>query len=172
MSIFDKRKAEEEQIPRPVDVAARVAVPSSQATSATLPPERQGPQPGSGGTNIGRGVTIKGEIHSQEDLLIDGHLEGTLNLGGHRLVIGPNGRVRASIGAREVEVHGTVDGNVEAAERIILRKNSKMVGDLKMISVVIEDGAYFKGSIDIQKPQGSGLTAQPAGTSVSKASST
>ncbi len=101
------------------------------------------------GTSIGRTVTIKGDIRSAEDLLIDGQVEGTLDLGQHRLVVGPNAQVRARIAAREVEVQGVVNGNVEAVERIILRKNSKVVGDLKMAGVVIEDGASFKGNIDI-----------------------
>ena len=104
-------------------------------------------------SSIGPNVTIKGDILSQEDLLIDGQVEGTLDLGQHRLVVGPNAQVRASIAAREVEVQGIVNGNVVAVERITLRKNSKVVGDLKMAGVVIEDGAYFKGSIDIAQPQ-------------------
>jgi cytoskeletal protein CcmA (bactofilin family) len=112
-----------------------------------------------GSTSIGRTITIKGEIRGEEDLFIDGQMEGRLDLGGNRLVVGPNGKVRATIGAREVDVHGTVEGNVDAAERIILRKNSKLVGDLKMASVVIEDGAYFKGSIDIKRPQDANSTA-------------
>jgi cytoskeletal protein CcmA (bactofilin family) len=76
--------------------------------------------------------------------------------------VGPNGKARATIVAREVDVQGVVNGNVEAAERIILRKNSQLVGDLKMASVVIEDGAYFKGSIDITRPQ----EASPAAPAV------
>jgi len=112
-------------------------------------------------TTIGRTVTIKGEVRSEEDLLIDGTLEGRLDLGRNRLVVGPNGKVRAAIAAREVDVHGVINGNVEAAERIMLRKNSKLVGDLKMAGVVIEDGAYFKGSIDITRPQEAGSSAPP-----------
>ena len=81
-------------------------------------------------------------------------MEGRLDLGQHRLTVAPNGQVQASIRAKDVDVHGVVKGNVEAAERVILRKNSRLVGDLKMASVVIEDGAYFKGSIDITQPEG------------------
>jgi len=117
------------------------------------------------GTNIGRTVTIKGDIHSEEDLLIDGQVEGTLDLGQHRLVVGPNAQVRARILAREVEVQGVVNGNVEAVERIILRKSSKLIGDLKMAGVVIEDGANFKGSIEMTRPQG---TAPPAPSVMAK----
>jgi len=116
------------------------------------PASRTSPAAAQGSTSIGRSVTIKGEIRSGEDLLIDGQMEGRLDLGQNRLVVGPNGQVRASIVAREVDVQGVVNGNVEASERIILRKDAKLVGDLKMTSVVIEDGAYFKGSIDITRP--------------------
>jgi len=117
------------------------------------------------GTTIGRAVTIKGDIHSEEDLLIDGQVEGTLELGLHRLVVGPNAQIRATITAREVEVQGVVTGNVEAVERIILRKASKVVGDLKMAGVAIEDGANFKGMIDITRPPGA---APPVHTPTTK----
>ena len=119
------------------------------------------------GTTIGPHVTIKGDIRSEEDLLIDGQVEGTLDLGKNRLVIGANAQIRAGIKAREVEVQGVLHGNVEAVEKIILRKTSKVVGDLKMAGVVIEDGANFKGSIDITRLQGAappapGVITKPA----------
>ena len=116
-------------------------------------------------TSIARSITIKGDIRSDVDLLIDGQVEGTLDLGQHRLVVGPNAQVRARIVAREVEVQGVVNGNVEAVERIILRKSSKLIGDLKMAGVVIEDGASFKGSIEMTRPQGA---APPAPTVMAK----
>jgi cytoskeletal protein CcmA (bactofilin family) len=111
------------------------------------------------GTTIGPHVTIKGDIRSEEDLLIDGQVEGTLDLGQHRLVVGPNAQIQARITAREVEVQGVMHGNVEVVERIILRKTSKVIGDLKMGGIVIEDGASFKGSIDITQPKGAALPA-------------
>jgi cytoskeletal protein CcmA (bactofilin family) len=107
-----------------------------------------------GSATIGRSIVVKGEIRSGEDLFLDGQMEGKLDLGQHRLTVGPNGQVRATIRAREVEIMGAVNGNVEAMERIIIRKNAKLTGDLKMAGVVIEDGAYFKGSIDITQPNG------------------
>ena len=117
------------------------------------------------GTSVGRSVAIKGDIHSEEDLLIDGQVEGSLDLGQHRLVVGPNAQIRAKIAAREVDVHGVVVGNIEAVERIILRKDAKVVGDLKMASIGIEDGAIFKGMIDITRPQGA---APPAPAVIAK----
>jgi cytoskeletal protein CcmA (bactofilin family) len=101
---------------------------------------------------LGKSVMVKGQIFSREDLTIDGEVEGTVELQEHRLTVGPNGRVTASIKAREIVVLGTVHGNVEATDKIDIRKDAKLVGDIKTSRIVIEDGAYFKGSIDITKP--------------------
>ena len=101
---------------------------------------------------LGKSVMVKGQILSREDLTIDGEVEGTVELQEHRLTVGPNGRVTASIKAREIVVLGTVHGNVEATDKIDIRKDAKLVGDIKTSRIVIEDGAYFKGSIDITKP--------------------
>jgi cytoskeletal protein CcmA (bactofilin family) len=159
--MFTKRREEGEAMPRPSEVTsqmtARPGQPHANVAAPPAPPTTAAAAQRS--TSIGRTVTIKGDIRGEEDLLIDGQMEGRLDLGRNRLVVGPNGKVRATIVAREVDVQGIVNGNVEAAERIILRKNSKLVGDLKMASVVIEDGAYFKGSIDITRPQDANSTA-------------
>ena len=101
---------------------------------------------------LGKSVMVKGQIFSREDLTIDGEVEGTVELQEHRLTVGPNGRVQATVKAREIVVLGTIHGNVEAAEKIDIRKDAKLVGDIKTARIVIEDGAYFKGSIDISKP--------------------
>ncbi len=156
MSLFAKRKEDDMEIPRRGDVPSYPAPQPNQPLAAASPMDASRPMPTTarGSSNIGRTVTVKGDIRGDEDLQIDGQMEGRLDLGQHRLTIGPNGQVQATIRAREVDVHGIVKGNVEATERIILRKNSKLTGDLKMASVVIEDGAYFKGSVDIAQPQG------------------
>lgn len=107
---------------------------------------------------LGKSVMVKGQIFSREDLTIDGEVEGTVELQEHRLTVGPNGLVKATIKAREIVVLGTVHGNVEATEKIDIRKNAKLVGDIKTHRIVIEDEAYFKGSIDITKPD----VAKPA----------
>jgi cytoskeletal protein CcmA (bactofilin family) len=119
---------------------------------APQPPRSTAPPSSQSVTSLGRTVAVKGEIRAEEDLVIDGQMEGRLDLGQNRLVVGPNGTVRADIIAREVDLHGVINGNVVASDRVILRNNSKLVGDLKMASIVIEDGAYFKGSIDITRP--------------------
>jgi len=119
------------------------------------PAEAEAPR---GVASIGKSVVIKGQIFSREDLFLDGEIEGTVEVPEHRLTIGPHGKLQASIRAREVVVLGVVHGNVEAGERIDIRKESRLVGDIKTGRIIIEDGAYFKGSIDIVKPD----AAKPA----------
>ena len=111
---------------------------------------------------LGKSVMVKGQILSREDLTIDGEVEGTVELQENRLTIGPNGRVQASVKAREIVILGTVHGNVEATEKIDIRKEAKLVGDIKTQRIVIEDGAYFKGSIDITKPEVAKTTFRPS----------
>ncbi len=108
-------------------------------------------EPNRSAASIGKSVTIKGQIFSREDLIVDGEIEGAIELNEHRLTVGPNGRVRAGIKAREIVVLGTIEGNVEALDKIDIRKDAKLVGDIKTARIIIEDGAYFKGSIDIVK---------------------
>jgi cytoskeletal protein CcmA (bactofilin family) len=104
-------------------------------------------------------MTIKGEIRAREELLVDGEVEGTLELQSS-LTVGPNGKVRANIKAREVVVYGSVRGNVEVAEKIAIREQGSLVGDIKAAGISIDDGAYFKGSIDIVRPEQK-VTATP-----------
>lgn len=102
-------------------------------------------------TVFGKSMKIIGEVSSDEDLQLDGDLEGKLTLKS-RLTIGPSSTVKANIKAKEVVVFGTIHGNVEAENRITLRSGANLVGDIKTAGIVIEDGAYFKGGIDISKP--------------------
>lgn len=101
--------------------------------------------------HIGKSVLIKGELSGSEDLYLDGEVEGSVELKQHSLTIGPHGRVRANIHAREILVHGKVDGNVTGDERVELKKSAVVMGDVATQRIMIEDGAYFKGAIDIQK---------------------
>ena len=98
---------------------------------------------------IGRNMVVVGKIESSEDLYVDGEVRGTLEVQNCRLTIGPNGKATAGARAREVEIMGRVDGDVETVEKILIRKGGELVGDIKAAGIVIEDGAYFKGSIDI-----------------------
>lgn len=113
------------------------------------------PEPESrGGTaTVGKSVKIIGQIYTKEDLYVDGDVEGTIESLENKVTIGPNGRVQASIKAREVIILGQVQGNVETSDKVDLRKDAKLVGDITTARISIEDGAIFKGSIDIRKPE-------------------
>src|SRR5229473_6605340 len=110
---------------------------------------------------IGKSVMIKGQIFSREDLTIDGEIDGSVELQEHGLTVGPHGKLQAGVKAREIIVLGTIHGNVDAADKIDIRKDAKLVGDIKAARIVIEDGAYFKGSIDIVRPD---VAKQPTAT--------
>jgi len=102
---------------------------------------------------IGKSVVVKGELSGSEDLVVDGEVEGSIALRGQSLTIGPNGRVRANIEARNVILHGRVDGDIHASDRVELRKSASLSGDITTMRISIEDGAFFKGTIDIQKAE-------------------
>ena len=103
---------------------------------------------------IGKGLFIKGEITGSESLYIDGKIEGTINLPGNRLTVGKNGQVNAAVNAREIVVLGKVRGNVSATDRVDIRAEGSFTGDVAAARISIEDGAFFKGGIDIRKPEG------------------
>jgi cytoskeletal protein CcmA (bactofilin family) len=113
---------------------------------------------------------IKGQIFSREDLTIDGEVEGSVELHEHRLTVGPHGKLQAGVKAREIVVLGSVHGNVEASDKIDIRKDARLVGDIKTARIVIEDGAYFKGSIDIARPEATKPAAAPGPKAVASTS--
>lgn len=118
--------------------------------------------PVSGTAHIGRSVFIKGELSGSEDLYIDGNVEGNIELPGSNLMVGPNGRVRAGIRARGVIIEGKVDGDIEATERVELRKTAVLMGSIVTQRVSIEDGAYFKGGVDVKRQAAPAAQQQPA----------
>jgi cytoskeletal protein CcmA (bactofilin family) len=105
---------------------------------------------------LGKSLILKAQISGAEDLFVDGQLEGAIELKGHNLTIGSNGKVKADVVAKNVYVEGTLEGNVQAGEKIEIRKTGSLRGDLTTAGVTIEDGAYFKGSIDIIKKPADG----------------
>ena len=129
------------------------------STSTTLPSE---PTPAAAPRNavvnnqeqatIGKSLVIKGEVTGSESLYIDGRVEGAINLPGNRVTVGRNGQVQANITAKEVVVLGKVKGNVTASDRVDIRNEGSLGGDVVCQRISIEDGAWFKGSIDIRKP--------------------
>jgi cytoskeletal protein CcmA (bactofilin family) len=121
--------------------------------------------------HIGKSVQIKGELTGSEDLYLDGEIEGTIDLRDHSLIIGPNGKIKAGISARDLVVHGKVEGNVTATGRVELRKSCTLIGDVSTQRIVIEDGAFFKGAIDIKEKDSKTETRKPlAAASVSMSS--
>ena len=108
--------------------------------------------------NIGKSVVIKGELNGSEDLTIEGQVEGTIQLREHVLTIGPNGRIKAQVFAKSVIVLGQVSGNVTASEKVDIRDNGSVDGDIVSPRVAIAEGAHFRGSVDMQRK---GAPAQP-----------
>jgi cytoskeletal protein CcmA (bactofilin family) len=109
------------------------------------------PSSGASGAIIGPTMHIEGEVYAKDDIQIDGEVKGSVR-SDNRLTIGESGKADAAINAGEVVVAGTVNGNIDATRRIVLRKGAHLVGDVRTAGIVIEDGAYFRGGIDITHP--------------------
>ena len=111
--------------------------------------------------NIGKSVVIKGELSGSEDLTIEGQVDGKIELRQNVLTIGPNGKIKAQVFAKSVVILGEVIGNVTASEKVDIRDNGSVDGDIAAPRVAIAEGAHFRGSIDMQRA-GAGATAKPA----------
>ena len=144
----------------------RPAAPAPAPTSAASEPA-PAPRPVATTTadqaTIGKSLVIKGEVTGSESLYIDGRVEGSINLSGNRVTVGRNGVVSANINAREIVVLGKVRGNLTASDRVDIRSDGSLTGDVVAARISIEDGAFFKGGIDIrkagQKPNGEEVKA-------------
>jgi cytoskeletal protein CcmA (bactofilin family) len=152
------RRKEEEQTLKPASAPPTSSELAKEGIPMSTLPGRHSIEPHvephrGGQAVLGKSVIVKGQILSREDLTIDGEVEGTVELQEHRLTVGANGRLTASVKAREIVVLGTVHGNVETTDKIEIRKDAKLVGDIKTARIVIEDGAYFKGNIDIVRAE-------------------
>ena len=110
--------------------------------------------------HIGKSVVIKGEVSGSEDLYVDGNVEGNIELRNHSLTVGPNGNVKANVSAKAVVIQGKLDGSVNASDRVDLRKSAVVTGDVTTQRIAIEEGAFLKGKVDIQKE--TGKAAAPA----------
>ena len=100
---------------------------------------------------LGNKVIVAGHIRSQEDLIIEGEVEGTIEMMEHRLTIAPNGKVRADVKAREIEVLGSIQGKIEAVEKVYIRKSAQLSGDIYSAGIIIDNGAYIQGSIELSR---------------------
>jgi cytoskeletal protein CcmA (bactofilin family) len=138
------------------------STPEPQRPAAPTPTTSYDPAPATAPRNatlnttdqatIGKSLVIKGEVTGSESLYIDGRVEGSINLPGNRVTVGKNGVVNANINAREVVVLGKVRGNLTASDRVDIRTEGSLTGDVVAQRISIEDGAFFKGGIDIRKP--------------------
>jgi cytoskeletal protein CcmA (bactofilin family) len=158
-------KKDESPAPRPasaqpaqaISVPTPVSVPVPEVRKENVPvsttPYRVPDSDPRNTATIGKAVKVIGQIFTKEDLYVDGDVEGTIESQDNKVTIGPNGRVQAGIRAREVVILGQVQGNVEAADKVDIRKDAKLVGDIVTSRISIEDGALFKGSIDIRKAE-------------------
>jgi cytoskeletal protein CcmA (bactofilin family) len=142
------------QTPAQPAVPERPTMPTSSAPAMTSA-EPVAPRPVATTTadqaTIGKSLVIKGEVSGSESLYIDGRVEGSINLAGNRVTIGRNGVVAANINAREIVVLGKVRGNLTASDRVDIRSDGSLTGDVIAARISIEDGAFFKGGIDIRK---------------------
>ena len=132
----------------------RPAAPASAPTSAVSEPApvvRPVTTTTADQATIGKSLVIKGEVTGSESLYIDGRVEGSINLSGNRVTVGRNGVVSANINAREIVVLGKVRGNLTASDRVDIRSDGSLTGDVVAARISIEDGAFFKGGIDIRK---------------------
>ena len=148
------------------------AVPTNEAAAATAPAAPiQASRPETSFrsqnerdiVNIGKSVVIKGELNGSEDLTIEGHVEGKIELRDHVLTIGPNGKIKAELFAKSVVVLGEVKGNVTASEKVDIRENGSVEGDITAPRVAIAEGAHFRGSVDMAgKGKGASQAKQSA----------
>ena len=127
--------------------AAASYEPPARTSTASTPVATSGDQ-----ATIGKSLVVKGEVTGSESLYIDGKVEGAINLPGNRVTVGRNGQVSANITAREIVVLGKVRGNMTASDRVDIRSEGSLTGDVTAQRISIEDGAFFKGGIDIRKP--------------------
>jgi cytoskeletal protein CcmA (bactofilin family) len=141
----------EQPAARPVPVQQQPTIETPRAATSSV-----GEQ-----ASISKGLSIKGEITGTESLFIDGKVEGSISIPGNRVTVGKNGNVTASISAREIVVLGKLKGNVNATDRVDIRAEGALTGDVAAARISIEDGAFFKGGIDIRKPD-SKAAATPA----------
>ena len=159
-------KRQEEPVRSPGGSATPVNTHNEPTPAPVVPPvperrpEMESPRPSI--AHIGKSVQIKGELAGSEDLHIDGQVTGSIELANYQLTVGSSGKVQANVNAKKVIISGTVKGNIRAVDNVTITRSGSLVGDVIVAGIIIEDGAYFKGSIDIQRPQdNAGKQGQP-----------
>lgn len=171
-----KREAPREPEVKTPPAAAQQIPPQPLQEAKVMTPSEPPRSPSAtdrGGARVGPGLRVQGEISGAEDLQIDGTVDGHVKLGDRRLTVGATAKVTADVEAREVVVFGNVKGNLHAKDRIEIKKDGSVVGDLTTARIMIEDGAYFKGSIEINRGGvESGAAAQPRTSATPRPSAT
>jgi cytoskeletal protein CcmA (bactofilin family) len=152
----------------PTPEPARPQPPAGTGFDATRTAAAAGTSAAGEQATIGKSLVVKGELSGSESLYVDGKVEGAINLPGNRVTVGRNGQVAANIMAREIVVLGKVRGNCQASDRVDIRSEGSLTGDVVAARISIEDGAFFKGGIDIRKP---GTDAKAGGASSSSSTS-
>ena len=162
-----------DQAIRPDSVLPGAAADSNQQATTTPTPGTPVPRPhsprnGIDMVNIGKSVVIKGELNGSEDLMVEGRLEGTIQLRDHVLTIGPNGNITAKVFAKAVVVLGAVNGDITASDKVEIRDGGSVDGNVVSPRVAISDGALFRGSVDMQKRAAKPASAESVGAQPSK----
>jgi cytoskeletal protein CcmA (bactofilin family) len=161
--MWKRDEAVKPTVPAGGSVPASTAVPPAAEAARTHSAPSE-PQRGMEKTtvNIGKSVVIKGELSGSEDLTIEGQVDGKIELRQNVLTIGPNGKIKAQVFAKSVVILGEVTGNVTASEKVDIRDNGSVDGDIAAPRVAIAEGAHFRGSIDMQRPGGATKSAEKA----------
>ncbi len=162
------RRAEEPKAqtsPEPAPVA-----PTVTAETPRPSPERAGAAPRAESARITQAISIRGDITGREDLFVDGELQGSIQLSGASVVIGPNGRVRARVEASEIVVDGSVEGDLVGRERVNIRKSGSVTGKVLTPRVNIEEGAFLRGSVEMTRA-GEALPSRPEKAAAAAAAS-
>jgi cytoskeletal protein CcmA (bactofilin family) len=154
-------KREESVRPVTGQPAAPPPQPAASVPAGGVPRQEAGQNMEKNIVNIGKSVVIKGELQGSEDLTIEGHVEGTIQLREHVLTIGPNGRIKAQVFAKSVVVLGEVTGNVTATDKVDIRDAGSVDGDIVAPRVAIAEGAHFRGSVDMQRKSGPQAAPKP-----------
>ena len=162
-------KRDESVRPASGQPAAPPAPPAPATAGAPAPRAEASQNRERDNVNIGKSVVIKGELNGSEDLTIEGHVEGTIQLRDHVLTIGANGRIKAQVFAKSVIVLGEVTGNVTASDKVDIRDAGSVDGDIIAPRVAIAEGAHFRGSVDMQRK---GAQSAPAAKPVATTSAT
>jgi cytoskeletal protein CcmA (bactofilin family) len=154
VKIMWKSSQREEEASTPdKEIAPRLkSIPAESAPSSAAEALGSDSVHNYGATIVGKLLVVKGELSGNEALVVDGEVEGSITLHGQRLTVRPDGRIRGNVEARHVILHGRVEGDIQASDRVELFKSASFTGDISTARISIEEGAFFKGNLDIKKP--------------------